>query len=192
MHGVENFVVGSAGESAYCAPVPVKEYTLTELSTSATAWMQRTEKGWRAVKAPRDHVRALLQRGARLNFPVLSGIITSPLMFADGRLLERRGYDEQSGLLFPKTSEEFPLVPLHPTEQELEASLELLTGLLSEFVFADPASKSVALSGLLTSCCRAALNAAPLHGATAPQAGTGKSYLQELWVSLLLGRSLLL
>jgi putative DNA primase/helicase len=167
-------------EPSYCAPVPVEDGTLTEFSTSATSWSQCRKGQWYPCKAPRDHVRTLLQRGPRLTLPVLSGIITTPLMFADGRLLERCGYDEQSGLLF-ETDETFPPIPLNPTARELQEAISLFAELLPEFGFSEDAGKSVALSGFLTACCRPALETAPLHGVTAPQAGTGKSYLQDLW-----------
>ena len=74
-----------------------------------------------------------------------------------------------------------PRVQTAPSKAEALTALGLLTDLLSEFPFADGASRSVALSMLMTPVLRGALYpAVPLHAATAPAAGTGKSYLADL------------
>ena len=56
------------------------------------------------------------------------------------------------------------------------AELKLL---ISEFPFVDAASRSVALSGMLTAVSRLAVSFAPMHAFDAPSAGTGKSKLVD-------------
>jgi putative DNA primase/helicase len=63
---------------------------------------------------------------------------------------------------------------------DAKAALAMLADLLSEFPFVDAASRSVALSAILTAPIRRGLPAAPMHAFTAPAAGTGKSYLLEI------------
>jgi putative DNA primase/helicase len=52
--------------------------------------------------------------------------------------------------------------------------------LLQEFPFVDEASRAVAVSALITPVVRGAVPVAPLHGTTAPVAGSGKSYIIDL------------
>ena len=60
--------------------------------------------------------------------------------------------------------------------------------LFADFPFIDNASRSVAMSMLLTPALRSALGAAvPLHLITAPESGTGKSYLQDIASAIAVG-----
>jgi hypothetical protein len=99
------------------------------------------------VQGPLDHICALMHREQRLTFPILSEIITSPLLLPDGRLIQERGYDEQTGILFPPSLDVFPPIPERPTE--IKDARALLLELLDEFVFAqdEGASLAVAVSG---------------------------------------------
>jgi putative DNA primase/helicase len=55
----------------------------------------------------------------------------------------------------------------------------LLDALFDEFPFVDKPSRSVALSALLTTVARGAFPVAPMHAASSPMAGSGKSYLWD-------------
>jgi putative DNA primase/helicase len=68
------------------------------------------------------------------------------------------------------------------------AALTKLKGPLSRFPFLTDADEAVALSALLTSVCRMALSSAPLHGYSAPTAGSGKSILADTASVLRTGR----
>jgi putative DNA primase/helicase len=52
--------------------------------------------------------------------------------------------------------------------------------LLDEFPFVNAASRSVALSALMTPVVRGAMRVVPFHAADAPEAGSGKSYLFDI------------
>ena len=52
----------------------------------------------------------------------------------------------------------------------------------------DEADRAVALSTILTACIRRTIGAAPLHGYTAPVAGSGKSMLVDLAATIATGR----
>ena len=82
---------------------------------------------------------------------------------------------------------EMPAVAAKPTQQDALNAVRLLDKLLNEFPFVDPASRSVALSGLLTTVCRSALSCVPMHASSAPTAGTGKSYLWDLIAAVTIG-----
>jgi hypothetical protein len=98
----------------------------------------------------------------------------------DGRIIEAPGFDAESGLLLAFEAGAFPPVPVSPSRDEALAALERLARPLRDFPFVDDASRSVALSMLLTALVRPSLRTAPLHGLDAPTAGTGKSKLAEL------------
>jgi putative DNA primase/helicase len=82
-------------------------------------------------------------------------------------------------------------IPENPTRDDGLKGLALLKGLLTEFPFvggvAKSVSLSVALSGILTTVTRAYFPVAPLHGANAHVAGTGKSYLFDTISSIAFG-----
>jgi len=74
-----------------------------------------------------------------------------------------------------------PTIPSRPSRYDAELALEVLQSLLKEFPFVDDASRAVALSMILTVVLRGALApAVPMHAATAPAPGTGKSFLSDI------------
>lgn len=117
-----------------------------------------------------------------LKFPVLAAIANTPSISIDGVLLDQPGFDPATGVLYDPLDVTFPRVPDLPTETEIRAALarilELLQTLDPDFVA--PEDKGVAMSVLMTSVARRALDFAPLHGFDAPVAGSGKSMLIEL------------
>ena len=64
----------------------------------------------------------------------------------------------------------------------------MLDSLLKEFPFEDEASRSTALSALITAVVRGAMPFAPLHVATAPIAGSGKSFLFDIAAAIATGK----
>jgi putative DNA primase/helicase len=64
----------------------------------------------------------------------------------------------------------------------------LLEGLLAEFPFIDEASRSVALSELITPVVRGAMTVAPMHANRAPTPGSGKSYILDIASAIICGQ----
>lgn len=89
------------------------------------------------------------------------------------------GYDLATGLVLKSAAASPPLSD-YPTRGDAEAAAALLAELLTEFPFVNDASKAVALSMVLTPVLRGAMAAAPMHLVTAPQPGSGKSYLADV------------
>ena len=133
-------------------------------------------------------VKALEQRTGRYRFPVLAGIVNAPTMRADGTILDVPGYDAATGLLFDPSGETFPKIRTDPTRKHAQAALDMLLELLGGFPFATDAHRSVALSAILTACVRRSLRTAPLHGFSAPVAGSGKSKLVDIASVISTGR----
>jgi putative DNA primase/helicase len=107
---------------------------------------------------------------------------------ADGRILDRPGYDPETGILFDPQGTAFPPVPPFPTQYGARQAFEVLTALFKEFPLVDEPSKSVLWSALLSGLARPAVSFVPAHAFTAPSDGTGKSKLIDCVGVLLTGR----
>ena len=108
-------------------------------------------------------------------------------MRPDGSLLVTEGYDPVTGFVL-LASPAMPEIPDRPTKQDALEALATLNALLVDFPFANEPSRSVAMSMMMTPVLRAALPpAVPAHVITAPEAGTGKSYLQDIAAAIAIG-----
>jgi putative DNA primase/helicase len=146
---------------------------------SAAAWETRKYGKYQPDDPPSAVAEQIMSMTDEWHFPPLVGVIACPTLRPDGSLLNAEGYDAKTGLVLYSTVI-VPQIKETPTKAEALAALKLLCGLLDEFPFADDISKSVALSMLMTPVLRGAMEAAPMHLFTAPQSGTGKSYIANL------------
>lgn len=132
------------------------------------------------IDPPKEVVEQVAAMSGDWPFPPIAGVIGTPTMRPDGTVLDREGYDPATGLVLTGAPR-MPRIPERPTRQDADRALEVLQSLLAEFPFVDDASRAVALSMILTVVLRGALlPAVPMHAATAPQPGTGKSYLADI------------
>jgi hypothetical protein len=145
-------------------------------------------KGFVVTDAPEVVAETYLTRRGRWRLPVLTGIVNTPFLRADGSICERPGYDAESGLLFKPEGESFPAIPLQASKDDAAAALAALDELIATFPFVTKADQSVALSAMLTTLDRHAMATAPLHAFTSPAAGTGKSLLVDIAAMLATGR----
>ena len=129
-----------------------------------------------AADPPHDLAKIVLARDGDWKFLPLTGIITTPTLRPDGSILSAPGYDPATRLLLIEPPP-MPTIPERPSRDDALAALDLLDQLIYEFPFVTAASRSVALSALITPVVRGGMQVAPLHAATAPEAGSGKSYL---------------
>jgi hypothetical protein len=144
---------------------------------------------WVVADPPAAALRALLAREGEWRFPRVVGIITTPILRADGTVLSTPGYDPTTRLyLALDPSFVLPPVPEAPSKEQAQAALALLEELLDKFPFVTPVDRAVALSGILTSVIRGAISIAPMHAVRAHTAGTGKSYLVDLIATIATGR----
>lgn len=135
---------------------------------------------------PHDVAKIILARDGDWRFPPLTGIITTPTLRPDGSILSEPGYDPATGLLL-MLPPPMPDIPECPSQDDALAALILLDDLLNEFPFVGGADRSVALSALMTPVARGAMQVVPLHAITAPEAGTGKSFLIDLASAITIG-----
>lgn len=161
---------------------------LTDHMSRAASWMKfnARKNDWSPADPPRNVALTVLSRDGEWQFRRLAGVITTPTLRPDGTILSDAGYDEATQLLLLEPPA-LPHIPEKPTRDDALASLEVLGTLLAEFPFANQASRSAALSALLTTVARGAIPAAPMHATTAPVAGSGKSYIIDVASGLGLG-----
>jgi hypothetical protein len=137
-------------------------------------------EGYVVADPPLWIVKTLRERKGKLRFPVLTGIINAPTLRADGSILDAPGYDAATGLLFDAQGVKFTSILARPTRDEALAALALLRDLIDTFPFVGEVECAVALSAILTALVRRSLPSAPLHGFSAPVAGSGKSTLVDV------------
>jgi hypothetical protein len=170
--------------------VPVTRPYLVDVLTCAARFWQYNgrSKAWVSVDAPDKVAETYLARRGRWKLPVLTGIIHTPFLRADGSICETPGYDLASGLLLKPEGEHYPPIPVLPSKAEAKAALDELTQLIQSFAFVQDKDRSVALSAILTTLDRRSMPTAPLHAFTSPTAGTGKSLLVDVFAMLANGR----
>ncbi len=138
---------------------------------------------------PEKAANILLSRTGFWQFATVLGVLSAPTLRRDGSVMSAPGYDPQTRFyLKPDPSLEVPPIPEHPTREDAENALELLTGLLANFPFCTDTDLSVALSAIISPIVRGALGMVPLHAFTAPSPGTGKSYIADVASAILSGR----
>ena len=136
------------------------------------------KEGWTATDPPHDVAQLILANYGEWKLPAVAGVITTPTLRPDGTVLLIEGYDAATRL-YLMSPPSLSLLP-SPSEADAEAALKLLSALLEEFSFVDDASRSVALSALLSTVVRGGFPVVPLHAARSPAPGSGKSYLWDI------------
>jgi putative DNA primase/helicase len=161
--------------------VTVEADSLVDHLSRHAAWKKFNARANAYIPAdpPRAVAVAVLTRDGEWKLPQLAGVITTQTLRPDGSLLAEPGYDPQTRLLLMKPPA-LPPIPAAPTKEQAADALATLDALLDGFPFIDGASRSVALSALLTTVSRGAMAVAPLHAMSAPVAGSGKSYLVDI------------
>lgn len=162
------------------AAIIVGPTVAAEALSDCAVWEKRTKKGTATIDPPAPVVAHVLAMIEAWPFPVLRGITATPTLRPNGSLLNKRGYDEETGLyLFEPPA--MPPIPADPSREDALAARHVLNDLLEEFCFADEGvSRSAALAMLMTPVLRGAMDVAPMFVVTKPEAGTGGSYLQHL------------
>src|SRR4029077_13985728 len=117
----------------------------------------------------------------------IGGVISCPTMRPEGSVLVKQGYDPATRLLLVEPPEMAP-IPDQPTRDDALRVLAQLEDLVCESPFVDEASRSVALSGLITPVVRGAMPVVPMHAASAPTAGRGKSFLWDMAAAISIGQ----
>jgi hypothetical protein len=177
----------ATGEAAIAPTSPAK---LSVVLSRAAAWLVKSGRNGelRRVDAPDAYCSKLLKLEQFEHLQPLTGLARQPFLRNDGTMRLDAGYDAVTGLygVFPPA--EFPVVP-RPTRADADAALGRLDALLAEFPFVADHDRSAALAAMLTAAVRASLPVAPMFLVTAPEAGTGKTFLCQLIAAFSSGRT---
>jgi len=185
---IERANAAGGGSTLSARLVAVSEAAILDYGSRAASWRRFDARAKRVVPAnmPREVAAVIASRIGEWNFPRLAGIVTTPTLRRDGSVLSQSGYDPATELLVIDPPP-MPAIPDCPTMADAADALDLLDSVLDGFPFVDGASRSVALSALISPVVRGALGTVPMHGINAPVAGSGKSYLVDCAGAITLG-----
>jgi hypothetical protein len=141
---------------------------------------------WKPTVAPLAIAATMIERKAEWKFRSLIAVISTPTMRPDGSLLIAEGYDPTTEL-FLINPPGMPKISEKPTRAGAMVALNRLKDLFSEFPYVDDVSRSVALSGVISAVARGAFLNAPMHACSATDAGSGKSYQNDVIAMIAIG-----
>jgi len=166
---------------------PVGDAIMTARLADICDFTSEGNDGIRYHNPPREVVRYVLSSDS-LPFPKLVGITESPLLRPDGTILQKPGYDPETGYLYkPSEGFEMPEVPLTPTKEQLADAVDLVREVFCDFPFVDEASRTNTIALMLTPLLKTIIPKIPLAMIDATKWGTGKSLLAEACATISAG-----
>lgn len=143
---------------------------------------------WTTVKTkvPLDLVRLVLGNPPP-EVPRLRGIANTPYFTKTRRLVEKPGYDKESGW-YLKPIINVPPVPCKPTHEQVEQAKKIIDQIIQDFQFEVDADRANLLALMLGLLAREMIDGpTPIHLIEAATPGTGKSLVVQALLSALLG-----
>jgi putative DNA primase/helicase len=164
---------------------PIGSAALVDLLNKAAVFVKNNGK---PVDPPGKVATIILSRSGMWRVPSILGVITAPTLRRDGSVISEPCFDSTTRLFYVPDARLRVPIPSNPTKEDADAALEMLRDLISGFRFVGPVDEAVALSGIISPVVRGALGMVPLHGITAPTAGSGKSYYVDVVSVIATGR----
>lgn len=123
------------------------------------------------------------------DLPPLAGIARAPILRQDGSICVEPGYDPVSKLMYcPDPGLVLSPIPEHPSTDEVQACVDILLNVISDFPFADAPSRANALAILFSLLMRPVITGhVPLAIVDAPVQGTGKTLLVTTLAAIAVG-----
>lgn len=132
----------------------------------------------------RQTCATLLARADWPGVPILRGIVTTPVLRRDGTLLQRPGFDKETGLYHHQRHALDP-VPDQPDGAAIAWAKALLDHVFGDFPFVSKSDKAQLLGCLFAPILRPYLpGPTPLLVISAGSPGTGKSLLKDVFGAL--------
>ncbi|PLX74671.1 MAG: hypothetical protein C0607_10550 [Azoarcus sp.] len=168
--------------------VPVEGAHVAELAGSHANLLKFDGRAGadRPTDCPRRLADAYIARRHYPEHKRLQGVVEAPTLTAAGRLLDRPGYDSESGVFVacePSELPGYPGIQPKPEADDAKAALEVILGAIDSWPFVDDGDRSAAVAALIGTIVRRSIPSAPMVGITATAAGTGKSLFAD-WISL--------
>lgn len=140
------------------------------------------------VPAPANLAKLFTNCGSWSAIPNLVGLTTTPFLRPDGHLVEKPGYDRDSGYVFIADGLSWESIPVHPTPRQVQAAIDLLLDLVCDFPFEAPEHRSAWIATLLSVVGRPAIRGpVPMLWTDGSSMGTGKTKLTRLIGLIVLG-----
>lgn len=157
-----------------------REWLMMKLDEIAD-WQKyvKADMAWVRTKPSFEHVNAVFNLRSWQKLRPLDAIARAPFVREDGSINDVPGYDHKSRVLYVPSAE-FPPIPDSPGHRDAFEALERIRGVFDQFPWKERASESTFLSHILAEAARLAINHCPMYFYDAPDAGTGKSLLQEM------------
>jgi hypothetical protein len=179
-------------ERVYQAIALLNAVSLTEIVAHYCLFLKHDARSKKWVPTtPPDHLMQMLLNRKSFKFPVLRGIVNHPFITHAGEIITREGYDKQTAIYFDPLGVEFPElleITCENARDVATTALARIERLFHTFAFVDEASRSVALSQLMTGVSRRAMNAAPVHVGDASVRGSGKSKITRICSIVAIGK----
>ncbi len=169
--------------------IPLISGSLRERCSSAAHWVKfdGRREAYTETVPPENVISAILARGEWGGIRPLVSVATCPQLRPDGSILQRHGYDEETGILY-WPSDVFPDVAENPGLDDARGALEAIREVVCDFPFARPEHESAWIAGLLTMLARPAIDGpVPMFAVDATTRGTGKSRLVDAASTIALG-----
>jgi hypothetical protein len=165
----------------------VKAPDLRERLTRVADWTEYPGER-RRVRPPIDVVHAALARKVWPNLRPLELVTETPILAPGGRIIQRRGYDRDTGVLY-RPPKPYPTVPTHPSADDVRSAAGRLLKLVVDFPFHNDLAQAAWLAALLTPMARLTFRGpSPLFLVDANIAGVGKTLLVKLTCLIATGR----
>jgi hypothetical protein len=164
--------------------VPIPESILRERLDEAARWTrEKKNRQGELVRieewCPRPVVEAMRDRMVWSGIRPLLGVVTAPTLRQDGTVLERPGYDAQTGLIY-KPARAYPPIPQRPTEEQVRDAYRALVEPFREFPLSTPADEAAVACLMLQIACRFEVaGPVPMTVVIAPEFGSGKTLLVQ-------------
>ena len=162
---------------------------LRERLAEAAKWLRRNKEGDLVpAHVPNWSVNAIHARGHWQTIRPLEGIVTGPVLRADGSILAASGYDPDTGLLC-QLDVNIPDVPCKPSRQSIHRAIAHLEEAVRDFPFETEEHRATWFAMLLTLLARPAFSGpTPMFLLDANVRGSGKGLLFDLAALIATGR----
>jgi hypothetical protein len=179
-------------ERWYFGIVKLNAIALREIAANVCTFSKHDARRNRQVRIlPPEYLLQGLVNRPTFKLPVLKAIVNHPYITKTGEIVDKPGYNPGTGVYYDPLGVEFPAMPEITKSNARDVackSLERIKTLLHTFEFVDDASRTVALSQLLTGISRHALTGAPVHVGDAALRGSGKTMITDICAIIAIGK----
>ncbi|GMU56647.1 MAG: hypothetical protein AMXMBFR33_57930 [Candidatus Xenobia bacterium] len=172
------------GRPGYCFVRHLDAAGLSSEIATAMVPLTKGKKGIEIVPPPRWLTEHILARpSSEWGLPRLVQVSGVPVAVPPGRILDRPGYDDGTGIYYhPDPGLNLAPIPANPTDEELAAAIAVIEDIFEDFPWT-PGSRTAALGAIAVPFVRPMIKGPlPLHYINAPGPGAGKTLLAEILI----------